>query len=71
MKKYWAQFISSQIKHFFVPFLEPENFKGKTKKYDVDGIWTLAFRDDQPCKATEAMVIEEIEALAKFCWHMK
>ena len=46
-------------KTFCRSFPLPENFKGKTKKYDVDGIWTLASRDDQPCKATEAMVIEE------------
>ena len=41
IKKCWAQFISSQIKHFVVPFLEPDNFKLKAKKYVVDGIWTL------------------------------
>ena len=51
---------NENIGHNLFPLKQkPENFKEKTKKYDVDGIWTLASRDDQPCKATEAMVIEE------------
>ena len=45
-------------------------FKGKIKKYVIDGIWTLAFSDDQCCKATEAMVIEETKALAKLTWQI-
>lgn len=44
-----------------VPFLEPEKHKAKTKKYLVDGRWTLAFSDEQSCKAAESMVIEEIK----------
>jgi protein CLEC16A len=43
-----------------VPFLDPEKYKGETKKY-LDGRWTLAFGDEQSCKAAETMVIEEIK----------
>jgi protein CLEC16A len=43
-----------------VPFLDPEKYKGKAKKY-IDGRWTLAFGDEQSCKAAETMVVEEIK----------
>ncbi|KQJ82044.1 protein TRANSPARENT TESTA 9 isoform X1 [Brachypodium distachyon] len=58
-----------RIRPSTVPFLDPEKFKGKAKKYLVDGRWTLAFRDEQACMAAEAMVMEEMklqqEAVAK------
>jgi protein CLEC16A len=44
-----------------VPFLDPEKYKGKTRRYLVDGRWTLAFGDEQSCKTAETMVIEEIK----------
>ena len=50
-----------RIRPTTAPFLDPEKFKGKTKKYLVDGRWTLAFRDEQTCKAAEAMVMEEMK----------
>lgn len=28
----------------------------------VDGRWTLAFKDEQACKAVESMIMEEINA---------
>ncbi|KAL5216722.1 hypothetical protein ABZP36_008123 [Zizania latifolia] len=49
-----------RIRPSTVPFLDPEKFKGKPKKY-LDGRWTLAFRDAQSCKAAETMVIEEMK----------
>ncbi|CAM0904983.1 unnamed protein product [Alopecurus aequalis] len=50
-----------RIRPATAPFLDPDKFKGKTKKYLVDGRWTLAFRDEQTCKAAEAMVMEEMK----------
>jgi protein CLEC16A len=48
-----------RIRPSTAPFLDPEKFKGKAKKYLVDGRWTLAFRDEQTCKEALAMVVEE------------
>ncbi|VAH46852.1 unnamed protein product [Triticum turgidum subsp. durum] len=56
-----VKWLHLNIRPSTVPFLDPEKFKGKTKKYLVDGRWTLAFRDEQSCKAAEAMVIEEMK----------
>lgn len=44
-----------------VPFLDTEKHRAKTKKYLVDGRWTLAFSDEQSCKVAESMVIEEMK----------
>ncbi|KAM3366781.1 hypothetical protein ACQJBY_015856 [Aegilops geniculata] len=56
-----VKWLHLNIRPSTVPFLDPEKFKGKTKKYLVDGRWTLAFRDEQSCKAAEAMVIGEMK----------
>jgi hypothetical protein len=56
-----VKWLHLRIRPSTVPFLDPEKFKGKTKKYLVDGRWTLAFRDEQSCKAAEAMVVEEMK----------
>nr|CAB3486626.1 unnamed protein product [Digitaria exilis] len=50
-----------RIRPSTLPFLDSEKHKGKTKKYLVDGRWTLAFSDEQSCKAAETMVIEEMK----------
>ncbi|CAO2041874.1 unnamed protein product [Urochloa humidicola] len=50
-----------RIRPSTLPFLDSEKHKGKTKKYLVDGRWTLAFSDEQSCKAAEAIVIEEMK----------
>ncbi|CAN6242258.1 unnamed protein product, partial [Urochloa humidicola] len=50
-----------RIRPSTLPFLDSEKHKGKIKKYLVDGRWTLAFSDEQSCKAAEAMVIEEMK----------
>uniref|UniRef100_K3YA43 Uncharacterized protein n=1 Tax=Setaria italica TaxID=4555 RepID=K3YA43_SETIT len=50
-----------RIRPSTLPFLDSGKQKGKTKKYLVDGRWTLAFSDEQSCKAAEAMVIEEMK----------
>ncbi|KAG8063993.1 hypothetical protein GUJ93_ZPchr0004g39941 [Zizania palustris] len=56
-----AKWLHLRIRPSTVPFLDPEKYKGKTKKHLVDGRWTLAFRDEQSCKAAETMVIEEMK----------
>ncbi|XP_062184774.1 protein TRANSPARENT TESTA 9-like isoform X1 [Phragmites australis] len=56
-----AKWLHLRIRPSSVPFLDTEKYKGKTKKYLVDGRWTLAFSDEQSCKAAEAMVIEEMK----------
>uniref|UniRef100_A0ACD5U947 Uncharacterized protein n=1 Tax=Avena sativa TaxID=4498 RepID=A0ACD5U947_AVESA len=56
-----VKWLHLRIRPATAPFLDPEKFKGKTKKYLVDGRWTLAFRDEQSCKAAEAMVMEEMK----------
>ncbi|XP_066348519.1 protein TRANSPARENT TESTA 9-like isoform X4 [Miscanthus floridulus] len=50
-----------RIRPSSVPFLDTEKHKAKTKKYLVDGRWTLAFSDEQSCKVAESMVIEEMK----------
>ena len=50
-----------RIRPSTLPFLDSEKHKGKAKKYLVDGRWTLAFSDEQSCKAAETMVIEEMK----------
>ncbi|OEL26914.1 Protein CLEC16A-like protein [Dichanthelium oligosanthes] len=50
-----------RIRPSTLPFLDSEKHKGKTKKYLVDGRWTLAFSDEQSCKAAQTMVIEEMK----------
>ncbi|KAJ1270295.1 hypothetical protein BS78_06G043000 [Paspalum vaginatum] len=50
-----------RIRPSSVPFMDPEKHKAKTKKYLVDGRWTLAFSDEQSCKAAESMVIKEMK----------
>ncbi|KAL6660439.1 hypothetical protein ACP70R_001985 [Stipagrostis hirtigluma subsp. patula] len=56
-----AKWLHLRIRPSTVPFLDPEKYKGKAKKYLVDGRWTLAFSDEQSCKAAETMVIEEMK----------
>uniref|UniRef100_A0A0D9W3A0 Uncharacterized protein n=1 Tax=Leersia perrieri TaxID=77586 RepID=A0A0D9W3A0_9ORYZ len=56
-----AKWLHLRIRPSTVPFLDTEKYKGKTKKYLVDGRWTLAFRDEQSCKEAETMVIEEMK----------
>ncbi|KAG6529824.1 hypothetical protein ZIOFF_012038 [Zingiber officinale] len=52
-----------RIRPSTLPFLDParsESFnKGKTKNL-IDGRWTLAFNDEEACKAAVAMLVEEI-----------
>ncbi|KAG6525985.1 hypothetical protein ZIOFF_015959 [Zingiber officinale] len=52
-----------RIRPSTLPFLDParsDSFnKGKTKNL-IDGRWTLAFNDEEACKAAEAMLVEEI-----------
>ncbi|XVE71913.1 hypothetical protein DITRI_Ditri10aG0189300 [Diplodiscus trichospermus] len=46
-----------------LPFLDPPKFgtHGKTRiRTLVDGRWTLAFRDDESCKAALSMILDEI-----------
>lgn len=50
-----------RIRPSTLPFLDSEKHRGKTKKYLVDGRWTLAFSDEQSCKAAEVMVIKEMK----------
>uniref|UniRef100_A0A0E0KNS3 FPL domain-containing protein n=1 Tax=Oryza punctata TaxID=4537 RepID=A0A0E0KNS3_ORYPU len=56
-----AKWLHLRIRPSTVPFLDTEKYKGKTRKYLVDGRWTLAFRDEQSCKEAETMVIEEMK----------
>ncbi|GJN27907.1 hypothetical protein PR202_gb15970 [Eleusine coracana subsp. coracana] len=56
-----VKWLHLRIRPSTVPFLDPEKYKGKTKKHLVDGRWTLAFGDEQSCKAAETMVIEEMK----------
>ncbi|XP_006652159.3 protein TRANSPARENT TESTA 9 [Oryza brachyantha] len=56
-----AKWLHLRIRPSTVPFLEPEKYKGKTKKYLVDGRWILAFSDEQSCKEAETMVMEEMK----------
>jgi protein CLEC16A len=56
-----VKWLHLRIRPSTVPFLDPEKYKGKTKKYLVDGRWTLAFGDEQSCKAAESMVIQEMK----------
>ncbi|XP_074564364.1 protein TRANSPARENT TESTA 9 isoform X2 [Curcuma longa] len=52
-----------RIRPSIFPFLDltkPDVFnKGKVKNL-VDGRWTLAFKDEEACKAAESMLVEEI-----------
>lgn len=52
-----------RIRPYSLPALEPSKYealgKGKTKLL-VDGRWTLAFRDEEACKAAECMVTREM-----------
>ncbi|KAG6505614.1 hypothetical protein ZIOFF_037979 [Zingiber officinale] len=44
----------------FLDLAKPDVFnKGKVKNL-VDGRWTLAFKDEEACKAAESMLVEEI-----------
>ncbi|AQK43067.1 protein TRANSPARENT TESTA 9 isoform X1 [Zea mays] len=56
-----GKWLHLRIRPSSVPFLDTEKHKAKTKKYLVDGRWTLAFRDEQSCKVAESMVIEEMK----------
>ncbi|XP_072989463.1 protein TRANSPARENT TESTA 9 isoform X2 [Typha latifolia] len=52
-----------RIRPSTLPFLDPAKHDGFGKgklQILVDGRWTLAFRDEQACKAAESMIIEEM-----------
>ncbi|WOL13843.1 hypothetical protein Cni_G22623 [Canna indica] len=54
-----------RIRPSTLPFLDPSKYdllnKGKAKSL-VDGRWTLAFKDEEACKAAESMLVEEINS---------
>ncbi|OAY83352.1 uncharacterized protein LOC109727145 isoform X2 [Ananas comosus] len=57
-----------RIRPSTLPFLDPSKYNGfgKTKmKVLVDGRWTLAFREEQVCKAAHSMVIEAMNLQQK------
>ncbi|KAG6507052.1 hypothetical protein ZIOFF_032392 [Zingiber officinale] len=46
-----------------LPFLDParsDSFNKRKTKNLINGRWTLAFNDEEACKAAEAMLVEEI-----------
>ncbi|KAJ6828790.1 uncharacterized protein M6B38_361255 [Iris pallida] len=52
-----------RIRPSTLPPVDPSKYKAVVKgkaKVLVDGRWTLAFRDEEACKAAESMVLEEM-----------
>lgn len=44
-----------------LPFIDPSKFDISNEAKDFsDGQWTLAFQDEQACKAAECVLIEEL-----------
>ncbi|KAJ1400641.1 CLEC16A/TT9, N-terminal [Sesbania bispinosa] len=61
-----ATWLHLRIRSSSLPFRDPVKFNdyGKMKtKGSVDGRWTLAFRDEDTCKSSLFMIIEEINFL--------
>ncbi|KAG9449202.1 hypothetical protein H6P81_009167 [Aristolochia fimbriata] len=62
-----SKWLHLRIRPSSLPFLETTNSDSrrlKTKNL-IDGRWTLAFKDDQSCKAAASMVLDELQLQSK------
>lgn len=55
-----SKWLHLRIRPYSLPSLDPLK-KSRSKKL-VDGRWTLAFSDEQSCKAAESMIIEHMKS---------
>ncbi|KAF5178319.1 Transparent testa [Thalictrum thalictroides] len=62
-----AKWLHLRIRPSTLPFVDPFKFdafgKGKAKSL-IDGRWTLAFRDEESCKSSYSMILEEMDQLS-------
>ncbi|PIA43692.1 hypothetical protein AQUCO_01800029v1 [Aquilegia coerulea] len=62
-----AKWLHLRIRPSTLPFGDPTKFdsfgKGRAKSL-VDGRWTLAFRDEESCKSSYSMILEEMNLLS-------
>ncbi|XP_068641608.1 protein TRANSPARENT TESTA 9-like isoform X2 [Aristolochia californica] len=58
-----SKWLHLRIRPSSLPFLEPTQSDSRRLKSNslIDGRWTLAFKDEQSCKAAESMVLEELQ----------